>query len=125
MPYKYVYFQQSSSTHLVPEWPVSIISNPPFGIHISNHLPSMRLDLTACALKFENYTNHSYTNYTYNGPIRGILKNVNPRPPLITVQGCNHLCGSGSDYYSWTDVSTTITTWVRTNAAPEKNAQLT
>lgn len=80
-------------------------------------------NLTACGLEFMN-PNNSYTNYTYNGSIRGILGNVVPRPPLITVQGCRDLCGSGSDYYSWPDVSSTITTWVRTNAAPNEMRSL-
>ena len=104
------------SYHLLPKSPLSIDSYSPSGSQHSNHLPSMSLNLTACGLEFTN-PNHNYTNYTYDGPIRGILKNVQPRPPLITVQGCRDLCGSGSDYYSWTDVSSTITTWVRTNLA--------
>ena len=74
----------------------------------------MGFDLAACGREFAS---HNYTNYTYYGPIRGILKNMHPRPPFITVQGCHYLCGSGSDYYPWTDVSSTITTWVRTNLA--------
>ena len=68
------------------------------------------MNLTACGDKF---TSGIYPNYTYNGTIRGILKHVEPKPPLITVQGCHDLCGEGSDYYSWNDVSSTITTWVR------------
>ena len=72
------------------------------------------MNLTACGIEF---TSHNYTNYSYYGPIRGILKNAHPRPPLITVQGCHDLCGSGSNYYAWTDVSSTITTWVSTSLA--------
>lgn len=69
----------------------------------------MKLNLAACNITFNSGT---YPNYTYNGSIKGILKNVRPRPPLITVQGCHELCGEGSDYYSWGDISSTITTWV-------------
>ena len=77
----------------------------------------MRLNLTACGAEFVtgNYPDYvyNYPEYTYNGPRRGVLKHVEPPPPLITVQGCKKLCGEGSDYYSWVDVSSTITTWVR------------
>ena len=71
----------------------------------------MGFNLAACKSKFLHASNNS--TYTYNGPIRGILGHVKPRPPLITVQGCKDLCGEGSDYYPWIDVSSTITTWVR------------
>ena len=70
----------------------------------------MKLNLTACRIEF---LSGNYSNYTYHGPIRGILKNVKPLPPpLITVQGCRSLCGEGIQYYSWPDVSSTLTTWV-------------
>ena len=77
----------------------------------------MRLNLTACGERFTSgeyphYT-YNYPDYVYNGPIRGILRNLDPKPPLITVQGCKDLCGQGADYYPWKDVSSTITTWVR------------
>ena len=73
--------------------------------------------MAACGQKFisgnsSNYT-YNYPDYAYNGTIRGILRNVVPRPPLITVQGCRDLCGEGSNYYSLVDMSSTITTWVR------------
>lgn len=70
----------------------------------------MGLNLTACAIEFKS---GRYPEYTYNGSLRGILKDVNPRPPLITVQGCKDLCGGdGPEYYAWGDVSATLTTWV-------------
>lgn len=69
----------------------------------------MRLNLTQCGIKFMS---GNYTNYTYNGPVRGILNGIEPKPPLITVQGCKDFCGEGSQYYPWPDVSSTITTWV-------------
>ena len=70
----------------------------------------MGLNLTACGIEF---TTGNYPNYTYNGTVRGIWKNLEPKPPLITVQGCKKLCGEGSQYYPWVDVSSTITTWVK------------
>lgn len=75
----------------------------------------MRLNLNNCGDKFNS---GAYPNYAYNGTIRGILGDVKPRPSLITVQGCRDLCGEGSDYYAWRDISTTITTWVRSFDPP-------
>lgn len=75
----------------------------------------MGINLTACGIEF---TSGNYPNYTYNGTVRGIWKNLEPKPPLITVQGCKKLCGEGSQYYPWVDVSSTITTWVRFPSQP-------
>ncbi|CAD6566990.1 MAG: hypothetical protein ASARMPRED_000454 [Alectoria sarmentosa] len=83
----------------------------------------MRLNLAACRDKFvqgnwPNYTyihtNYTYThpNYTWNGPIRGIYKNLKPPVALITLQACRDICGEGPDYYTWAQLSNTITTWV-------------
>ena len=70
-----------------------------------------RLNVTACreALIAGNYSN--YTNYAYHGPVRGILNGTNTS--FVTLQGCRELCGEGTDYYPWPEVSSTITTWVR------------
>lgn len=81
----------------------------------------MGFDLTACAANFSTY-NYSNNNnqtwtykvpqYAYNGSIKGILGQLNFRIPLITLEGCRTLCGEGSQYYPWSDISNTITTWV-------------
>jgi hypothetical protein len=52
-----------------------------------------------------------YANYTYNGPALGIWKN-SQAPPLITLAGCEALCGTGNEYYGWQTSSSTILTWV-------------
>ena len=88
----------------------------------------MRPNFTQCANAFTsgNYPhftyNYSYLKYNYTGPVRGILNGVNPRPPLITVQGCKDLCGEGSQYYPWSEVSSTITTWVSLLPHPLRSA---
>ena len=69
----------------------------------------MKLNLTQCGIAFAS---GNYPNYTYNGTIRGMSDTVEPRPPVITVQGCKDLCGEVPQYYSWDQVSSTITTWV-------------
>ena len=47
----------------------------------------------------------------YNGPVKGLPEQSADRPPLITLAGCNDLCGTGSEYYAWKAISQTITTW--------------
>ena len=65
-------------------------------------------DFTQCKNDFSILPdNHPYV---YHGPVSGILQNVSVK--LITVQGCNSLCGTGPEYYEWADVSATISTWV-------------
>lgn len=45
----------------------------------------------------------------YTGPIIGIDRSPTTQ---ITREGCIHLCGAGTNYYAWKDVSSTITTWL-------------
>lgn len=69
-------------------------------------------DFIACAAVFANAPPGLYDNYTYTGPVRGILATAVNGPALVTVAGCRAVCGSGNEYYSWTTVSSTISTWV-------------
>ena len=66
-------------------------------------------NFTQCASDFQNSI-ELYGNYVYTGPVQGILKHTDL--PLITVQGCRDLCGTGNVYYKWTDIATTISTWI-------------
>ncbi len=70
----------------------------------------MRPDFETCASDFLNNSAGIYSKYLYNGSVQGVLSTA--RPALITVHGCKELCGTGVDYYPWTDSSTTITTWI-------------
>ena len=71
----------------------------------------MRPDFSTCGSEFLNHSADLYSKFIYNGSVREILQS--PRPVLITVEGCRQLCGTGTpDYYSWTDASNTITTWI-------------
>ncbi|KAJ8108993.1 hypothetical protein OPT61_g7778 [Boeremia exigua] len=45
----------------------------------------------------------------WNGTIVGLDRDPNTQ---ISRQGCLHVCGHGTDYYPWADVSGTITTWI-------------
>ena len=66
-------------------------------------------NFTQCALDFQNSIDR-YANYVYTGPVQGILKHTDL--PLITVQGCRELCGTGNVYYEWADIASTISTWI-------------
>jgi len=71
----------------------------------------MAPNLTACGTLFENVSTDLYANYSYSGPVRGVLQ-TGDRPALITLDGCRHLCGIGNEYHPWKDASNTITTWI-------------
>lgn len=47
--------------------------------------------------------------YNYSGRVRLI-----PPNPLtqITYEGCKALCGTGNEYYPWSAISATLTTWI-------------
>lgn len=70
----------------------------------------MRPNFETCGSEFVNQSAGVFSKFVYNGTVRGILDNA--RPVLITLEGCKELCGTGVDYYSWIDSSTTITTWI-------------
>ena len=59
----------------------------------------MRPDFAACRTDFLDHSADLYSQYIYNGTVRGILNDA--RPTLITVEGCKKVCGAGSQYYPW------------------------
>ncbi|KAI9681305.1 MAG: hypothetical protein M1817_002588 [Caeruleum heppii] len=68
----------------------------------------MPTSFAKCRLLFEN----NQTNidlYSYRGRVRGTLPSDTN---VITEHGCNVLCGTSPDYYSWATAASTITTWV-------------
>lgn len=68
----------------------------------------MRLNFTQCAIDFrDNVTLQD--RYGWRGPIVGIDRSVTTQ---ISTEGCLHLCGPGTQYYSWKEVSSTLTTWI-------------
>lgn len=61
-----------------------------------------------CGIDFQN--NVTLQNlYGYQGEPIGIPKNSTTQ---ITREGCLVLCGTGTDYYTWKEVSSTLTTWI-------------
>ena len=72
----------------------------------------MRPNFTQCGQEFLAHAHDKYSQHLYHGKVQGILAGDGVRPDLITVHGCEILCGKGSEYYPWKDASNTITTWV-------------
>jgi hypothetical protein len=66
------------------------------------------VNFTQCAITYINNT-ELIAKYGWTGPVKGIKKN-----PLsqITYAGCEAVCGTGNDYYPWSQSSNTITTWI-------------
>lgn len=50
--------------------------------------------------------------YSWDGPTPGIPFSNTSNQTRITSEGCLAVCGHGSDYYPWSTVSATITTWL-------------
>jgi hypothetical protein len=67
-----------------------------------------RVDFTKCAATYaSNVTLQNAWNWP--GPIIGLTRNDTS---LISREGCRHVCGTGTAYYPWKDVSSTLTTWI-------------
>ncbi|KAF1922614.1 uncharacterized protein M421DRAFT_104955 [Didymella exigua CBS 183.55] len=67
-----------------------------------------KISFDQCAIRYrDNATLQSL--WGWNGTLVGIERN---HTTLISSAGCIHVCGSGTDYYPWADVSQTITTWI-------------
>ena len=74
----------------------------------------MRPNFTECRDVFTNSSGFRDANrqYAYNGTVHGILAHSSNPLPLITLKGCENLCGTGNAYYAWEDIANTITTWI-------------
>ena len=83
----------------------------------------MGSNFTACGVVFSNFSKDNNT-YNFTGKPRGIFSDSSRKPPLITYEGCKHFCGSGTQYYAWVDISSTITTWVMMIAKPSHSRSL-
>lgn len=82
----------------------------------------MRPNFTACYDEFLAFSQHN-TTYSFNGTPHGIFSDPSRKPPLITYEGCKHLCGPGTQYYTWADISSTITTWVMMTIAKPSHSK--
>ena len=57
------------------------------------------VDFASCGAEFLNGSSTIYSKYIYNGTVQGIL--AADRPPLITVEGCRELCGTGTGKFEY------------------------
>ncbi|RYF37285.1 MAG: hypothetical protein EOO38_26555, partial [Cytophagaceae bacterium] len=67
-----------------------------------------KIDFETCRATFENST-ALQEQFRWTGPTIGIKPNQTTQ---ITREGCLQLCGTGADYYTWQEASSTITTWI-------------
>lgn len=68
----------------------------------------MPMNFDECAQRYMNNATLQ-TLWRWNGSIIGIERNHTTQ---ISREGCLHVCGTGTNYYPWKDVSSTITTWL-------------
>jgi hypothetical protein len=61
-----------------------------------------------CAKLYINNT-ELIARYGWTGPVKGIQKNPESQ---ITYKGCEAVCGTGNQWYPWSQSSSTITTWI-------------
>ena len=66
----------------------------------------MRPDFSACGQEFLNHSNDLYSHFLYNGTLRGPLNAIHS--PMMTIEGCKKLCGSGTAYYEWQALPQTV-----------------
>ncbi|KAI9747892.1 MAG: hypothetical protein M1815_003801 [Lichina confinis] len=79
-------------------------------VHLAVILPMVvAADFKKCNEQFKNnQTNMDLFGFT--GSTHG--RTIKPGTPLMSVRGCEILCGSDSQYKSWKESTTTISTWV-------------
>jgi hypothetical protein len=87
---------------------LNFLSESPPTYPKSSHFTMPAPNFTQCGLTYMSSPS-LIARYNYSGRVRNI-----PANPLtqITYEGCTALCGSGSAYYPWAEISATITTWV-------------
>jgi hypothetical protein len=69
----------------------------------------MPTNLTQCRLDYSNPSADDIARYGWSGPVKYIPRNATTQ---ISFDGCQALCGTGSQLYPWGQQSSTITTWV-------------
>ncbi|KAF1841258.1 uncharacterized protein K460DRAFT_322312 [Cucurbitaria berberidis CBS 394.84] len=72
----------------------------------------MKIDLKECGQRFSANTTEGEAlrlRYGWHGPLVGIAYNSSSQ---ISREGCLKVCGNGIDTYPWSEVSSTITTWI-------------
>ncbi|OQO03790.1 hypothetical protein B0A48_10430 [Cryoendolithus antarcticus] len=69
----------------------------------------MRTNFTQCAANYAKADSSIIALYGWTGDVVQIPKNETTQ---ISTWGCHQFCGSGNDWYPWSQVSNTITTWV-------------
>ncbi|KAH7061917.1 hypothetical protein BKA63DRAFT_191724 [Paraphoma chrysanthemicola] len=68
-----------------------------------------KISFKECRVRYEANTTLQHQFQWYPRPVVGIDRNDSTQ---ISREGCLYLCGSGADYYTWQEASSTITTWI-------------
>ncbi|KAF2829583.1 hypothetical protein CC86DRAFT_318980 [Ophiobolus disseminans] len=73
----------------------------------------MRINFTTCAAVYRNDT-FLQELYRWDGATPGIEERNQTLnyQNQITREGCRQVCGTGTSYYTWEEVSSTLTTWI-------------
>jgi hypothetical protein len=67
-----------------------------------------RLNLSECQRELKNNVTFQQ-QFGWRGPLVGFAPNDETQ---ISTEGCLQLCGTGTQFYPWKDVSSTLTTWI-------------
>jgi hypothetical protein len=98
-------------------WPLVLlvpILIAPFAILAGFHRKST--DFDQCEQTFRNSPT-LLSRYTYTGPVTHLPVGV-PRGFLISLEGCQDVCGRWPDFYDFSMWSSAVTTWVSTSPLP-------
>jgi hypothetical protein len=68
----------------------------------------MVINFTDCAIRFRNNATLQ-ERWGWRGPLIGLEPNNGTQ---IGREGCRQVCGTGAAYYTWNEVSGTLTTWI-------------
>jgi hypothetical protein len=68
----------------------------------------MKFNFTECRIKYQNNATLQEL-WGWHGPLIGIDRN---NATQISRPGCLAVCGKGTEYYTWKEVSSTLTTWI-------------
>jgi hypothetical protein len=67
-----------------------------------------RVNFTECAAIYRRDPDLQKL-WHWPGPLIGLNQT---NATQISLEGCRHLCGTGTAYYPWSEVSSTLTTWI-------------
>jgi hypothetical protein len=98
-------------------WPLVLLAPiliAPFSILAGFHRKST--DFDQCKQTFL-HSPELHSRYNYTGPVTHLPFGI-PRGFLITLEGCQDVCGRWPDFYIFSTWSSAVTTWVSSSPLP-------